>query len=306
MTILMIRPVQFAYNAQTAVNNAFQRQGVEDTVVVQDSAVREFDAFVAKLRDNDIDVLVIPDTPIPHTPDSIFPNNWISFHHDGSVVLYPMFAPNRRLERKQSVFHAIESLFLIRRRIDYTKHEAEGRFLEGTGSFVLDRKNGIAYACRSPRTDESLFLEFCRQFNFKPVVFDAVDEKGRAIYHTNVMMCIADSYAVINLESIVESDRLSVIKTLNESGKSIIAINQAQMIDFAGNMLQVENKQGKSFLVMSSRAFHSLQLAQVRKLESFDPIIHSPLDTIEQYGGGSARCMMAEVYLPVNSNDQQQ
>ena len=294
----MIRPVQFAYNTQTAVNNAFQTRGVESTTVVQDRAEQEFDALVTKLREHDIDVLVIQDTPTPHTPDSIFPNNWISFHHDGSVVLYPMFAANRRLERKQGVLDAIESRFLIHKRIDYTKHEAEGKFLEGTGSFVLDRKNRIAYACRSPRTDESLFLDFCHQFDYRAIVFDAVDEKGRAIYHTNVMMCIADKYAIINMESIVESDRLSVMNTLNNSGKDIMLIDQAQMAAFAGNMLQVENKRHQSYLVMSSRAFYSLQPWQIRKLESFDPIIHSSLDTIEQNGGGSARCMMAEVYLP--------
>jgi hypothetical protein len=301
MTVLMIRPVQFAYNTQTAVNNAFQTRGVESTTVVQDRAAQEFDALVTKLREHDIDVLVIQDTPTPHTPDSIFPNNWISFHHDGSVV----FAANRRLERKQGVLDAIKSRFLIHRRIDYTKHETAGRFLEGTGSFVLDRKNRIAYACRSPRTDESLFLDFFRQFDYRPIVFDAMDEKSRTIYHTNVMMCIADKYAIINMESIVESDRLSVMNTLKNSGKDIMLIDQAQMAAFAGNMLQVENKRHKSFLVMSSRAFYSLRPWQIRKLESFDPIIHSSLDTIEQNGGGSARCMMAEVYLPVNSNDGQ-
>ena len=302
MTILMIRPVQFGYNTQTAVNNAFQTPSGESAAVIHDKAVQEFDAFVTKLRENDVDVLIIQDTPTPHTPDSIFPNNWISFHHDGSVVLYPMFAANRRLERKPGVLTAIKERFLIHRQVDYTGQEVKGKFLEGTGSFVLDRQNNIAYACRSPRIDESLFLEFCGQFGYKPVVFDATDGMGRAIYHTNVMMCVADRYAVITLESIAESDRALVMDTLVDSGKTIIPITPGQMAAFAGNMLQVENKFSKRFLVMSSGAFGSLQPAQIRRMESFDPIIHSPLDTIEQNGGGSARCMMAEVYLHVKPN----
>ncbi len=301
MTILMIRPVQFGYNKQTAVNNTFQEQASQSAAVIQHQAVFEFDAFVERLRQNDIDVLVVQDTPIPHTPDSIFPNNWISFHDDGSVVLYPMFAANRRWERKQRVLKAIETRFMVCRKVDYTGNEAKGKFLEGTGSFVLDRENRIAYACRSPRTDESLFLEFCMEMGYEPIVFDATDGLGKAIYHTNVMMCIADRYAVVNLEGISVSDRASVISTLSNSGKTIVAINPVQMAAFAGNMLQVVNKHGKCFLVMSSQAFHSLQPAQVKLLESFDPIIHSPLDTIEQNGGGSARCMMAEIYLPVNT-----
>ena len=302
MILLMVRPARFGYNAQTAVNNAFQVLGTEGADDVQRKALHEFDAFVAKLRSHDIDVLVVQDTPHPHTPDSIFPNNWISFHEDGTVVLYPMFAGNRRLERKQEVLDAVAGRFRIRRWLDYTDNEAKGRFLEGTGSFVLDRVNHVAYACRSPRTDERLFLEFCEQMGYSPVVFNASDDRGVAIYHTNVMMCIADRYAVINLDGIEASDRVAVLASLQRAEKTVIPITPVQMAAFAGNMLQVENRQGARFLVMSSRAYRALRPEQVKQLASFDPIIHAPLDTIEQHGGGSARCMMAEVFLPVNSN----
>ncbi len=298
----MIRPVRFGYNVQTAGNNAFQKRPEESNTAIQQRAVLEFDVFVEKLRQHDIDVMVLQDSPEPYTPDSIFPNNWVSFHRDGSMVLYPMFAENRRLERKQEVLATIKGRFLVRREIDFSVHEANGRYLEGTGSFVLDRENRLAYACRSPRTDEQLFRDFCEQLGYRAVVFDAVDRSGRAIYHTNVMMCIADRYAVINMEAIAAPERMAVTGVLRESGKAILSIGHEQMAAFAGNMLQVENRQRKRYLVMSSQAFGSLKREQIRLLESFNPMIHSPLDTIEQNGGGSARCMMAEVYLPLFTN----
>lgn len=300
MTILMVRPVRFGYNDQTAGNNAFQRQPTESYVEIQQRAVIEFDGLVEKLRAHGIDVMVVQDSPVPHTPDSIFPNNWVSFHHDGTVVLYPMFAENRRLERKEAVLSAVKDRFLVKQEFDFTVYESEGRFLEGTGSFVLDRENRIAYACRSPRTDESLFRNFCSRLGYRPVMFDAADKSGTAIYHTNVMMCVADSYVVINLEAVAAADRDSVTAILRKSGKTLVTISHAQMADFAGNMLQVVNQEGGRSLVMSSRAFASLDTAQRTVLESFNPIIHVPLDTIEMNGGGGARCMMAEVYLPEN------
>ncbi|WP_233632705.1 citrulline utilization hydrolase CtlX [Parapedobacter sp. ISTM3] len=306
MTVLMIRPVHFGYNAQTAVNNAFQRPTAESAGRIQRLAVAEFDAFVEQLRGHDVDVLVVQDTAYPHTPDSIFPNNWVSFHEDGTVVLYPMFAENRRLERKQQVLDAISSRFLIRHWVDYTGEETKGKFLEGTGSMVLDRRHRLAYACRSPRTDEVLLQEYCAKMAYRPIVFDANDGNGMPIYHTNVMMCLADGYAVINLESIVEADRATVVNALKETGKTIMPISQAQMDAFAGNMLQIENRAGMRYLVMSSQAYRSLRPEQVEQLTAFNPIIHSPLDTVECHGGGSARCMMAEVFLPLNSNDQRQ
>jgi len=301
MTILMIRPIQFGYNVQTAVNNAFQRLETDDKVRVQQNAIKEFDAFVQALRSHDIDVLVVQDTEAPYTPDSVFPNNWISFHEDGSVVMYPMFAENRRLERKSTVLEAIQKRFVINRRLDYTANESKDKFLEGTGSFVLDRTSKLAYACRSPRTDESLFRLFCAQMGYQPVVFNAFDEWGQAIYHTNVMMCIADKYAVVALDSVDSSDRPLVSGMLENSGKTTILISKLQMKAFAGNMLQVENRYGKRFLVMSTRAYHSLDPKQLEQLKSFNPIIHASLDTIERNGGGSARCMMAEIFLPEHS-----
>lgn len=306
MAILMIRPTRFGYNAQTAVNNAFQTPGTLLSNDVQQKAVEEFDRFVLRLRSHGVDVLVVQDTGEPHTPDSIFPNNWISFHEDGTAVLYPMFAENRRLERKHGVIEAVSRQFAIRRWVDYSVHESEGKFLEGTGSFVLDRVHKIAYACRSARTDESLFRTFCMQMGYQPIIFNAQDDRGQVIYHTNVMLCVADRYAVICMDSVAEPDRGSVRDALESSGKTIVSITQRQLDSFAGNMLQVANTDGKTFLVMSSQALRSLDEHQVLLLESFDPIIHTPLDTIEQLGGGSARCMMAEVLLPVNSSDQQQ
>lgn len=296
MTLLMIRPVRFGYNAQTAVNNAFQEKGTQDDV--QQKALAEFDGFVAKLREKDIDVLVVEDTPEPHTPDSIFPNNWISTHQNGAVVLYPMFAENRRLERKDTVLDTIRKHFVISNLIDYTDYEAQGRFLESTGSFILDRIHRIAYACISPRTDKALFLRFCDEQECTPVIFESYDEGGTAVYHTNVMMTICDRYAVINLESIPAKDRELVVESLEGTGKAIITITHKQMNHFAGNMLQVANKNGEKYLVMSSQAYNSLTDDQVQQLTAFNPIIHSKLDTIETNGGGSARCMMAEIYLP--------
>ncbi|SEL05704.1 citrulline utilization hydrolase CtlX [Parapedobacter koreensis] len=306
MTLLMIRPAHFGYNEQTAVNNAFQQPATENGEAIQQKAVQEFDTFVGLLRSHGIDVLVVQDTAYPHTPDSIFPNNWISFHQDGTVVLYPMFAENRRLERKQQVLDEIGNRFHVRHRVDYTGHETEGRFLEGTGSMVLDRVYKIAYACRSPRTDEALLLDFCGQMGYRPVMFDATDSRGMPIYHTNVMMCVADDYAVVNLESIAAVDRTVVVEALEGSGKAILPITSAQMDAFAGNMLQVENREGERYLIMSSRAYEALRPDQVERLVAFNPIIHAPLDTIERHGGGSARCMIAEVFLPVSSNGRLQ
>ena len=295
--LLMVRPTNFGYNAQTAVNNAFQVAGDQNDV--QEKALAEFNGFVDLLRQHGIDVVVVDDTAEPHTPDSIFPNNWISFHKSGTIVLYPMFAENRRLERKDTVLQAIREKFNYDSTIDLTKNEAERVFLEGTGSIILDRSSRIAYACISPRTDANLFHEFCEEMGYDPVVFRSVDDKGQEIYHTNVMMCVADRYAVICLDSIPdEEERQNVISKLEGSGKQVLSITFDQMNHFAGNMLQVQNGEKQTFLVMSTQAYDSLTPEQVAILNSFDPIIHAPLYTIEQNGGGSARCMMAEIYLP--------
>ncbi|MFD2920622.1 citrulline utilization hydrolase CtlX [Terrimonas rubra] len=295
--LLMIKPVNFSFNAETAVNNAFQQANTDaDT---QERSLKEFNDFVALLRENSIDVTVVDDTPEPYTPDSIFPNNWISFHADGSIVLYPMFAANRRQERKQHVLDHIANKFTVKTKTDLSPYEKKGLFLEGTGSMVLDRDKKIAYACLSPRTDKTVLESFCQAKGYTPVSFTATDGKGRAIYHTNVLMCVADKYVVICLDAIPDAgERAAVEKTITETGKTIIPITLDQMNHFAGNMLQVKNEAGKQFLVMSSQAYESLTPNQVNSLHSFNAILHSPLYTIEKNGGGSARCMMAEIFLP--------
>jgi hypothetical protein len=296
--LLMIKPVAFDFNAETAVNNAFQQEGSNENA--QQKAEAEFDEFVQKLSAAGVDVTVVQDTADPHTPDSIFPNNWISFHQDGSIVLYPMYAVNRRAERKQHVLDTIAAKFEVKQQIDFTSKENEDHFLEGTGSMVLDRDNKIAYACLSPRTDRALFEEWCSKMNYTPCSFYSVDEKGGEIYHTNVMMCVADQYVVICLDSIRNTEeRDKVFDTITDSGKTIIEISYKQMNQFAGNMLQVENRTGQRYLVMSSQAYNALTHRQIQELESYNPIIHSDLSTIETNGGGSARCMMAEVFLPL-------
>ena len=296
--ILMIRPVNFAFNSQTAVNNAFQI--ASDDRDVHQKAIGEFDAFVDKLRSKKIDVIVVNDTPEPHTPDSIFPNNWISFHSNGDIILYPMFAENRRHERKPNVIAEIRSKFSINNTIDLSHYEQQHKFLEGTGSVVLDRDKKLAYACLSPRTDEKLFNEFCRMMKYEPVKFHAIDSKGKAIYHTNVLMCVAESYVVICLDSIPDSaERKMVEEKIVASGKELIEVTFEQMNHFAGNMLQVNDADGKKYIVMSTQAYESLTREQVSKLRSYNEIIFSSLDTIEKNGGGSARCMMAEVHLPL-------
>ena len=298
--ILMIRPVNFSFNAETAGNNAFQIKN--DEANVQGKALNEFDQFVSMLRSNGVDVIVIDDTPEPNTPDSIFPNNWVSFHDDGTVLLYPMYAPNRRAERKEHVIEKLNEHFIIKNKIDLSYNESSKLFLEGTGSMVLDRDNRIAFACLSPRTDQKVLDEFCRKMNYKAVVFHSVDENGQAIYHTNVMMCVGDKFVVICLDSIREAkEKKNVISAIEKTGKEIIDISYDQLNHFAGNMLQVENNKAEKLLVMSTQAFLSLSGDQVKKLNGYNRIIHAPLTTIEVNGGGSARCMMAEIHLPVLS-----
>lgn len=294
----MIQPVRFGYNPETAVNNAFQVAGQPATA--QEAALREFNDFVQLLQREGVDVTVVTDTDEPHTPDSIFPNNWISFHDDGTIVLYPMFAVNRRQERKPTVLDSIEKKFHIQQRIDLSRYEADNIFLEGTGSMVLDRDKKIAYACISPRTDFVVLEEFCGKMGYQAVVFDAFDQQHRPIYHTNVMMCVADGYVVICLDSITsDSEKEEVKAAITGSGKEIIPIGFDQMNEFAGNMLQVQNSSGEKLLIMSSAAYHALTAEQIKKLGSFNRILHSPLSAIEKNGGGSARCMMAEVFLPL-------
>ena len=303
-TILMVRPVNFRMNEQTAVNNYYQKV-LNNTLpaTVQAQAEQEFDEFVKKLRAVGVNVIVIQDTVSPDTPDSIFPNNWISFHQSGDVALYPMFAENRRLERREDILERLEEEgYIINNIVDYTSAEADGIFLEGTGSLLLERENKKAYCALSPRADEHLVIEFCEDFDYTPVIFEAnqtVNGERLAIYHTNVMMCLAETFSVICLECIDDKrERKNVLKNLKEDGKEVIAITEAQVNSFAGNMLQVHNKEGKRYLVMSKAAHESLTQQQIDKIQKHCEIISSSLDTIEACGGGSARCMMAEIFLP--------
>jgi hypothetical protein len=296
--LLMIRPVNFGFNAETAVNNAFQVANNDASIHAK--ALKEFDAFADLLLKNGIDVTIIEDTPEPFTPDSIFPNNWISFHEHGSIILYPMFADNRRKERKQHVLDAIEHKFNPAKIIDLTHYENEQLYLEGTGSMVLDRNNKIAYACLSPRTNQKVLDKFCALTHYTSVVFTSVDAKDKLVYHTNVMMYVADPYVVICLDSIPnEEEREKLIATIEQTNKAIVPISLGQMHSFAGNMLQVINKHGEKLLIMSSQAYHSLTAEQLTILNTYNRILHSPLNTIETAGGGSARCMLAEVFLPL-------
>jgi len=303
-TILMIRPVAFRMNEQTAVNNYYQK--VLDNLTpatVNAKAQAEFDAYVEKLRSVGVNVVVVDDTLDPDTPDSIFPNNWISFHETGDVVLYPMFAENRRLERREDVLDILEeSGFQINEIMDYTSAEEDNIFLEGTGSIILDRTNEIAYCALSPRADEELFIEFCEDFEYNPIIFEAfqtVEGERKHIYHTNVMMCIAETFAVICADCIDDkAERKMVLESLKNSGKEIILITETQVNNFAGNMLQVRGTNDERFLVMSNAAYQALTKEQITKIEKHCKIVYASLDIIEACGGGSARCMMAEVFLP--------
>lgn len=296
-SLLMIRPVDFRFNEQTASNNRFQQDS--DEINVQQKALKEFDGFVLELRNNGIDVTVINDTLQPETPDSIFPNNWISLHEDGTVVLYPMFSENRRLERRQDILEELGNKFIVSQVIDLSDYENKNHFLEGTGSLVLDRKAKIAYACRSLRTSEDVIEDFCTQTGYTFVLFNALDGTGFPIYHTNVMMCIAEEFAVICLDAIPDlKQRDMVADSLRNNGKTVMDITIDQMNQFAGNMLQVKNDRNESLLVMSDQAYHALSKEQVDLLETYNKIVTAPISTTEKHGGGSARCMLAEIHLP--------
>jgi hypothetical protein len=295
--ILMIRPVAFGLNIQTADSNAFQIKSASQEQV-QEKALLEFDAFVEKLTANGIDVTVIEDTLNPHTPDSIFPNNWVSFHEGGSVFLYPMQAENRRLERRDDLIDTLSKKFDIREINDISFTEDREEYLEGTGSMVLDRVNKLAYACLSIRTQQNVLDIFCNESGYQTVTFKAVDQNGFAIYHTNVMMCVADKFVVICLDAVPnEEEKNKLVSCFRKTNKEIIEIDYSQMNQFAGNMLQVNNNEGKSFLIMSERAHQSLNENQLQKIGKYSDILSSPLTTIEDNGGGSARCMIAEIHL---------
>ena len=304
-TILMIRPVHFRMNEQTAVNNYFQEDLDLKNAEINTKAQEEFDVFVEKLKAVGVQVIVVNDIKALDAPDSIFPNNWVSFHENGDVAIYPMFAENRRVERREDVLLRIEEAgFKIENIVDYTSAEDEGFFLEGTGSLLLDRVNSKAYCALSARADEDLFIEFCEDFEYTPIVFNAcqtVEGTRKAIYHTNVMMALAETFAIICLDCIDDKkERKNVLKHLKEDKKEVIAITEEQVANFAGNMLQVKGADDKRYLIMSQAAYDSLTASQIKNIERHCQILSSSLETIETCGGGSARCMMAEIFLPKN------
>ncbi len=298
----MIRPVNFRYNAETAGNNYYQKIIEELTPdVAQERALKEFDNMVEKLQDHEVNVQVIEDTKVPDTPDSIFPNNWISFHQNGAICTYPMFAENRRGERDLGIIKLLSELYEVNELVDFTEEELRGKYLEGTGSMLLDRTNKIVYAAISDRTNPELLEQFAKKFGYKVVSFNAnqtVEGQRKAIYHTNVMMSLGEQFCVICLDSIDDpGEKTAIIQSLQYSGKKIIEITEDQVNSFVGNMLQVRNDKGVALMIMSSVAYDSLSDKQRTALEKYGPIVHSSLDTIEACGGGSARCMMVENFL---------
>jgi hypothetical protein len=297
--VLMIRPVRFSYNTQTAESNAFQSlDESSEPDVVQEKALAEFDNFVDVLRKNGIMVVVVEDTPEPHKPDSIFPNNWATFHCDGNVILYPMQAPNRRGEKRRDILDILRINFVIDYELDLSGYEPKNIFLEGTGSMVLEHQRDVCYACLSPRTSRYLLDLFAAKMLYEIVDFEAFDDKGKLIYHTNVMMCVAIKFVVICLDAIKnEAERQKVVDRIVRTKKEIITISMEQMNHFAGNMLAMHNKAEESLLVMSEQAYKSLDQSQIERIEKYSRIIHVPLYTIEKHGGGSARCMLSEIFL---------
>jgi hypothetical protein len=300
--VLMIRPLQFAGNPQTADSNRFQHSATHlSAAQVQTAALREFEALAEALRAAGVSVHAFDDTPQPHTPDSIFPNNWVSFHADGTVVLYPMLAENRRQERRSDLPEALSSRlgFRVARVLDLTHHEGGGKFLEGTGSLVLDRRHRVAYACVSPRTDLDVLGDFAQQLDYDVVSFEAMDAGGAAIYHTNVLMCVGERFAAVCPDCIRESERAAVLGALRATGHELVELSMEQLGAFAGNMLELRSSRGGSLVAMSHTALQSLSVQQRATIERLGgPIVAAAIPTIETLGGGSVRCMLAEIHLP--------
>ena len=299
--VLMIRPVRFAGNPQTSASNRFQLTMSRAADEVQVAALREFDAMVGSLREARVNVHVFEDTPDPHTPDSIFPNNWVSFHADGTVVLYPMLAENRRLERRPELLNELSARrgFRVAQLIDLTQYEQQSKFLEGTGSLVLDRTARIAYACISPRTDLDVLGDFAQRLDYEIVAFEAFDAAGVPIYHTNVLMCIGARFAAICSACIRADERAAVVDALRTTGHEIVDLSMEQLAAFAGNMLEMRTSASGSVVAMSARAHDSLTAQQRQTIEARGgPIVATPIPIIETLGGGSVRCMLAEIHLP--------
>ena len=299
--IFLVRPANFSFNEETQASNVFQKKSDDDPATVKQKASAEFDAFAEALKSRGVNVFVFDDTTEPAKTDAVFPNNWISLHADGTVVLYPMLSANRRLERRSDIIESLEEKFEITNIIDLTAHESGDRFLEGTGSIVFDHENKIAYASLSPRTDRGLFVQLCEELKYSPVTFTARDRDGSVIYHTNVMMCVGERFAVVCLESITDAYERSIISDkLLSTGHEITDITFDQMSSFAGNMLALDN----DLLVMSQSAFDSLTGKQKLTLEKYCELLPLAIPTIETVGGGSARCMIAEIFLPLATQNR--
>jgi hypothetical protein len=294
----LVRPVAFGYNPETAASNTFQKQP-EDSKMVQQRALMEFDEVINTLNKNSIPTIVVEDTPIPLTTDAVFPNNWITTHEDGKVILYPMVAPSRRNERREDIVDLLKERFHVGEVIDMSSRENQNEFLEGTGSIIFDHPNRVAFACHSDRTNEALLGNLCVSLNYKPILFDAVDENGLPIYHTNVMMWIGDSVAGICLDSIRSEEQQEIILSqLASSNHKVIALSYAQMNHFAGNMFEVQNASGERFILMSKTALDSLLPGQISEIEKHAEPLPLNIATIEESGGGSIRCMVAGIHLP--------
>ncbi len=298
--IMMVRPASFGFNEQTAKSNTFQTEvDSQENAMASEEAIAEFDNYVKVLQDAGVTVNIIQDSNEPKKPDAIFPNNWISFHENGQLVLYPMCTPNRRWERRRSILDMIGLGYTISNEIDLSHYEADEKFLEGTGSMILDRQNKICYACVSIRTDAVLLEEFCEKLDFEPVLFESVNENNFPVYHTNVIMGLAQDYVVICMESIPkESDKEMLLAKFAETGKEVVDISFEQVTKFCGNVIELESEDGESLLVMSEQAFNGFTDAQKKQIRQYSKMTYAPIYTIEKIGGGGARCMVAEVFLP--------
>lgn len=297
--VLMVRPQSFGFNPQTADTNAFQQHLHDTPESIREKALSEFDTMVDLLRSNDVDVVVMEDTVHPEKPDAVFPNNWISFHADGTVVLYPMLAENRRTERLNPMLDTLKRNYRITKTIDLTFYEARHKFLEGTGSIVFDYVNKIAYAARSARTNEVVLHDLAERLGFTPLVFDAIDEQGQAIYHTNVVLCIGTDFVVVCLDAIrKEEDQDNLLDSFSATGHKVISISFEQMKLFAGNMMEVKSRAGEPLVLLSQKAFRALLPGQLDVLSRFAEPVPITIPTIETHGGGSVRCMVAGIFTP--------
>lgn len=297
--LFMVRPANFGFNEQTARTNSFQQKPIDDQQQIQKEALKEFDAMVELLKENEIELVVFEDTKDPVKPDAVFPNNWMSVHEDGKLLLYPMLTPNRRMERRPDFVQIIRDKFVIKDIIDFSAEERNKKIVEGTGSLVFDHVNKIAYAARSERTDEALVKEISQRLGYSPIIFNAVDQQGNAIYHTNVLMCVGEKFAIVCLDAIREDeDQERILGSLADTNHKIIAISYAQMEAFAGNMLEVKNKKGEPFVLLSQQAFNSLIPGQIDAITQFSDLLPIQVKTIETYGGGSVRCMVGGIHAP--------